>query len=350
MNVGAGDGGNGRRDLLDADGYFGGGGNGGTHLHTSSVSSTSAAALAAAAAAGVDLGNPKKCRARFGLEQQTRWCKPCRRKKKCVRFLTDAEYEEALKAGKLQSEPSSPTQQGINKSSNIANMVTPKSPTSAFLSPSGFNQSVPASIAHSDFARSSSSEEYPTNPVTTANSTTYVGHFPSPYTDFQRPSTLSHSTLSFLEQHHHQQPRNSPGFSSLQGGGNNTMEEEDDDMKNETLCVFATEASPAGSCHHDNGGGGPEEYDDEEDNFPHIKQEPSPLNGIFPIVGKTMDGESVGSASTTATSITTTSTVSTSTAASPLEKRPIIFSAAALSRCEEPIPSNAAVETGTTAS
>ncbi|VEL41684.1 unnamed protein product [Protopolystoma xenopodis] len=26
----------------------------------------------------VDLGNPKKCRARFGLEQQNRWCKPCR--------------------------------------------------------------------------------------------------------------------------------------------------------------------------------------------------------------------------------------------------------------------------------
>ncbi|XP_046380327.1 protein pangolin, isoforms A/H/I/S-like isoform X2 [Haliotis cracherodii] len=29
----------------------------------------------------------KKCRARFGMEQQTQWCKPCRRKKRCVRFL-----------------------------------------------------------------------------------------------------------------------------------------------------------------------------------------------------------------------------------------------------------------------
>jgi len=27
----------------------------------------------------------KKCRARYGLEQQQLWCKPCRRKKKCVR-------------------------------------------------------------------------------------------------------------------------------------------------------------------------------------------------------------------------------------------------------------------------
>ncbi|XP_003747335.1 protein pangolin, isoforms A/H/I/S [Galendromus occidentalis] len=29
----------------------------------------------------------KKCRARFGLDQQSEWCKPCRRKKKCSRFL-----------------------------------------------------------------------------------------------------------------------------------------------------------------------------------------------------------------------------------------------------------------------
>ncbi|XP_061790308.1 transcription factor 7 isoform X3 [Nerophis lumbriciformis] len=33
-----------------------------------------------------DLGSPKKCRARFGLQQQTDWCGPCRRKKKCIRF------------------------------------------------------------------------------------------------------------------------------------------------------------------------------------------------------------------------------------------------------------------------
>lgn len=31
--------------------------------------------------------NPKKCRARFGLDQQSSWCKPCRRKKKCIRYV-----------------------------------------------------------------------------------------------------------------------------------------------------------------------------------------------------------------------------------------------------------------------
>ncbi|CAF1116436.1 unnamed protein product [Adineta steineri] len=33
--------------------------------------------------------DPKKCRARFGLEGVNQWCKHCRRKKKCTRFLED---------------------------------------------------------------------------------------------------------------------------------------------------------------------------------------------------------------------------------------------------------------------
>ncbi|KAL7990606.1 hypothetical protein Chor_014036 [Crotalus horridus] len=35
----------------------------------------------------VDANTPKKCRALFGLDRQTLWCKPCRRKKKCVRYI-----------------------------------------------------------------------------------------------------------------------------------------------------------------------------------------------------------------------------------------------------------------------
>ncbi|PRD35125.1 UNVERIFIED_CONTAM: pan [Trichonephila clavipes] len=34
----------------------------------------------------VDGNSPKKCRARYGLDQQSKWCRPCRRKKKCSRF------------------------------------------------------------------------------------------------------------------------------------------------------------------------------------------------------------------------------------------------------------------------
>lgn len=38
-------------------------------------------------AAEQEAGSPKKCRARYGLDKQSSWCKPCRRKKKCVRYL-----------------------------------------------------------------------------------------------------------------------------------------------------------------------------------------------------------------------------------------------------------------------
>ncbi|CAF3576123.1 unnamed protein product [Rotaria sp. Silwood1] len=36
-----------------------------------------------------DCLNPKKCRARYGLEGFDQWCKHCRRKKKCTKFLED---------------------------------------------------------------------------------------------------------------------------------------------------------------------------------------------------------------------------------------------------------------------
>lgn len=35
--------------------------------------------------------NMKKCRARYGLDQQSQWCKPCRRKKKCIRYMDGAD-------------------------------------------------------------------------------------------------------------------------------------------------------------------------------------------------------------------------------------------------------------------
>ncbi|KAK7069576.1 Transcription factor 7-like 2, partial [Halocaridina rubra] len=41
-----------------------------------------------------DGANMKKCRARYGLEQQSQWCKPCRRKKKCIRYLEGEEGED----------------------------------------------------------------------------------------------------------------------------------------------------------------------------------------------------------------------------------------------------------------
>ena len=37
----------------------------------------------------LDCAAQKKCRARYGLEGLNQWCKHCRRKKKCTRFLED---------------------------------------------------------------------------------------------------------------------------------------------------------------------------------------------------------------------------------------------------------------------
>ncbi|KAK5642120.1 hypothetical protein RI129_008287 [Pyrocoelia pectoralis] len=38
--------------------------------------------------------NMKKCRARYGLDQQSQWCKPCRRKKKCIRYLESGDSND----------------------------------------------------------------------------------------------------------------------------------------------------------------------------------------------------------------------------------------------------------------
>ncbi|XP_022914160.2 uncharacterized protein [Onthophagus taurus] len=36
----------------------------------------------------------KKCRARYGLDQQNQWCKPCRRKKKCIRYMEAGDHND----------------------------------------------------------------------------------------------------------------------------------------------------------------------------------------------------------------------------------------------------------------
>ncbi|XP_026846782.1 protein pangolin, isoforms A/H/I/S isoform X5 [Drosophila persimilis] len=43
--------------------------------------------------------NMKKCRARFGLDQQNQWCKPCRRKKKCIRYMEAMNGTGAIEDG-----------------------------------------------------------------------------------------------------------------------------------------------------------------------------------------------------------------------------------------------------------
>ncbi|XP_053548702.1 transcription factor 7-like 2 isoform X22 [Bombina bombina] len=59
-----------------------------------------------------DSNAPKKCRALFGLDRQNLWCKPCRRKKKCIRYIQgegSCVSPPSSDGSLLDSSPSSPT-------------------------------------------------------------------------------------------------------------------------------------------------------------------------------------------------------------------------------------------------
>ncbi|KAM7534391.1 hypothetical protein Aperf_G00000112295 [Anoplocephala perfoliata] len=68
--------------------------NAATAMNSDSVAAV--AAVAAMAVGELSGGSMKKCRARFGLEHQNLWCKPCRRKKKCIRFISENEVEDYM--------------------------------------------------------------------------------------------------------------------------------------------------------------------------------------------------------------------------------------------------------------
>lgn len=58
-----------------------------------------------------DANTPKKCRALFGLDQLGLWCKPCRRKKKCIRYIQgegSCASPPSSDGSLLESPPSSP--------------------------------------------------------------------------------------------------------------------------------------------------------------------------------------------------------------------------------------------------
>ncbi|XP_023848728.1 transcription factor 7-like 2 isoform X16 [Salvelinus sp. IW2-2015] len=61
---------------------------------------------------GNDANTPKKCRALFGLDQLSLWCKPCRRKKKCIRYIQgegSCASPPSSDGSLLDSPPSSPS-------------------------------------------------------------------------------------------------------------------------------------------------------------------------------------------------------------------------------------------------
>ncbi|XP_075242986.1 uncharacterized protein LOC142337556 isoform X2 [Convolutriloba macropyga] len=68
----------------------------------------------------------KKCRARFGLEQQESWCKHCRRKKKCSVF-TGNDEPSSTTSGSGGNSGSNTTPPNSKEKKNASGLVTPKS-------------------------------------------------------------------------------------------------------------------------------------------------------------------------------------------------------------------------------
>nr|XP_057917081.1 transcription factor 7-like 2 isoform X15 [Doryrhamphus excisus] len=69
-----------------------------------------------------DANTPKKCRALFGLDQLSLWCKPCRRKKKCIRYIQG----EGSCASPPSSDGSFPDSPPSSPSSSVAPSPSPK--------------------------------------------------------------------------------------------------------------------------------------------------------------------------------------------------------------------------------
>ncbi|XP_047470747.1 protein pangolin, isoforms A/H/I/S-like isoform X2 [Penaeus chinensis] len=89
-----------------------------------------------------DGANMKKCRARYGLEQQSQWCKPCRRKKKCIRYMEGEEGEDMAPGSadsvdaSQESEEEDDLQDMSSPSTALMGDHTATSPASSSLMPS----------------------------------------------------------------------------------------------------------------------------------------------------------------------------------------------------------------------
>uniref|UniRef100_A0A8C1PQX8 Transcription factor 7 like 2 n=1 Tax=Cyprinus carpio TaxID=7962 RepID=A0A8C1PQX8_CYPCA len=76
---------------------------------------------------GNDANTPKKCRALFGLDQLGLWCKPCRRKKKCIRYIQgegSCASPPSSDGSLLDSPPSSPSMVSPSPSSKESKTQT----------------------------------------------------------------------------------------------------------------------------------------------------------------------------------------------------------------------------------
>ncbi|KAL3110354.1 hypothetical protein niasHT_011792 [Heterodera trifolii] len=68
----------------------------------------------------VDNNEQKKCRARFGVDNLTKWCKHCRRKKRCLNVLRDSDSPVQVSSS---TNPSTPLSIGVPSSAHFGSLL-----------------------------------------------------------------------------------------------------------------------------------------------------------------------------------------------------------------------------------
>lgn len=110
----------------------------------------------------------KKCRARYGLDQQNLWCKPCRRKKKCIRvqMYLAGKSEQEIEATTFDEEGEAvpPLNSGLNSARGPGSRTGPGLTASHSCSSHGSDGD--DSTAGSPASQETASEHSLTSPAT----------------------------------------------------------------------------------------------------------------------------------------------------------------------------------------
>ncbi|KAI3382127.1 hypothetical protein SNEBB_011121 [Seison nebaliae] len=119
----------------------------------------------------------RKCRARYGLNQMELWCKPCRRKKRCIRFATQ---DDTNSTGKHEDKELNSNAENVENKMLKSNILPQPTP---FVH--GHNRNLVPPFPLGPFNLNNLPLPFPPNPA--------IGNFPQPTT-----STLPHFNFNLM--------------------------------------------------------------------------------------------------------------------------------------------------------
>ncbi|XP_036143061.1 uncharacterized protein LOC105837174 isoform X2 [Monomorium pharaonis] len=166
--------------------------------------------------------NMKKCRARYGLDQQSQWCKPCRRKKKCVRYMgeggdgdgeADGEAEDDHSEDNLGSvgEAGTPEEdESLSSPGGLSALSSLASPSLVLPSPSSLASPCPCPLTPPVPPPSLSNTNQPPMATTTTTTTTTVAAAAAAAAAAAMAMAGSAVTSAATQQQQQQQPQPPP--------------------------------------------------------------------------------------------------------------------------------------------